>query len=68
MALTSQDGTEVDQVLYLKADEEERASKLEESIAQLLSGEKRVGVAAAARALWRQLQTSGTQPRARKDN
>jgi hypothetical protein len=56
LAITCQDGAEADQVVYLQADEERRASELEERIAAILRAEKRVGLAAAIRALWRHLQ------------
>jgi len=51
VAVTSQDGAEVEQVLYLDPSEETRVTELESQIAKLLSSEGRLGVVAAARAI-----------------
>jgi hypothetical protein len=49
VAITCQDGTEVEQVVYLNANEEDRVSELERAIAMLINSEGRLGVIAATR-------------------
>ncbi len=58
VAITSRDGSEVDQVVYLDADEEPRVAELEATIAQLLGAEGRLGMVAATRAIWSRLRNS----------
>lgn len=55
VAITCQDGTEVEQVVYLDASEEARVAELEVAISRLFGGEERLGVLAATRAIWGQL-------------
>jgi hypothetical protein len=55
VAITCQDGTEVEQVVYLDAAEEMRVAELESAISCLVRGEGRLGVLAATRAIWGQL-------------
>jgi hypothetical protein len=55
VAITCQDGTEVEQVVYLDAAEESRVAELEFAISRLVRGEGRLGVLAATRAIWGQL-------------
>ncbi len=55
-AVTRRDGQEVEQILYVGPDEEERAHELEAQILLLLRAEKRVGLMAASRAMWHCLE------------
>lgn len=58
ISITCQDGSEVDQVMHLDAAENQRVSELEEEILKLVGKEERLGVIAATRAIWSQLQRS----------
>jgi hypothetical protein len=51
VAITSQDGSEVERVVYLDEVEETRVAELEKQIGALLNQMGRLGVVAAARAL-----------------
>jgi hypothetical protein len=51
VAITCQDGTEVEQVVYLEAKEDGRAAEIESTVAKLLAKEGRVGLVAATRAI-----------------
>jgi hypothetical protein len=51
VAITSQDGSEVEQVLYLEAGEEDRVAKLEMTVAKMFAAEGRLGIVAAMRAI-----------------
>ena len=51
VAITCQDGTEVEQVVYLEGNEEGRVAKLEAAVTKLLTEEGRVGLVAATRAI-----------------
>ena len=51
VAITCQDGTEVEQVVYLHKDEEARVAELETAISRLLSADGRLGVVAATRVI-----------------
>jgi hypothetical protein len=62
VSITCQDGAELDQVVYLQPDEERRAAELEKRIASILTAEKRVGLAATTRALWRHLRGTSAGP------
>jgi hypothetical protein len=55
VAITCQDGTEVEQIVYLDATEESRVAELQSAIFHLVQGEGRLGVLAATRAIWAQL-------------
>jgi hypothetical protein len=58
VAITCQDGTEVEQVVYVDVGEEGRVAELEAAFLRSLLAEKRVGLAAASRALRRCLESS----------
>jgi hypothetical protein len=51
VAITCQDGTEVEQVVYLEGAENQRATEIESTVAKLLAREGRVGLVAATRAI-----------------
>ncbi len=51
VAITCQDGIEVEQVVYLEEDEAGRAAEIESAVAKLLAKEGRVGLVAATRAI-----------------
>jgi len=52
VAITCEDGTEVEQVVYLEGNEDKKAAEIESTVADLLAREGRVGLVAATRALW----------------
>ncbi|MEX1096285.1 MAG: hypothetical protein WED34_09565 [Planctomycetales bacterium] len=56
VAITSRDGTEVEQVVYVDAAEQAKVAELEAHVTYLLNDEGRLGVVAATRAIWRRLQ------------
>jgi hypothetical protein len=58
VSITRQDGAEVDQVLHLDNSELARINRLESKIMRLIGKEQRLGVIAATRAVWAQLQNS----------
>ena len=58
VSVTLGDGSDVARVLHLTAGEEVLASSLEAQLSALLSGSRRVGLAAAARVLMKELQKS----------
>ena len=51
VAITCEDGTEVEQVVYIEGKEDVRAAELESTVAKLLAKEGRVGLVAATRAI-----------------
>ena len=51
VAITCEDGTEVEQVVYLEGEENQRAGEIESTVAKLLAREGRVGLVAATRAI-----------------
>lgn len=57
VAITCQDGTEVEQVVYLDGAEETRVAEIEAAIAKLLGKEGRLGVVAAMRVIRDRLRT-----------
>jgi hypothetical protein len=57
VAITLQDGSEVEKVVYLDASEETNAAELEDSIRKLIAGSGRVGLAAATRVIRTQLES-----------
>lgn len=59
LSLTQADGHEIDQVVYLSAQEADAAETIEHAITALLQEHGRIGVAAATRALWRALAPRG---------
>jgi hypothetical protein len=64
VAVTQQDGVEVDHVLYVGSEEEPQAAQIEASIGAILQKTDRVGIVAASRALGKALSimksTAGT--------
>jgi len=58
VAVTQQDGTEVAQVVFIDPDEEPLAANIEATISGLIRDSKRVGLAAASRAIWKELSES----------
>jgi hypothetical protein len=58
VAITRQDGTEVEQVVCIAPEEEVFATEIEDDIAHILRKSKRVGLAAASRAIWKELSRS----------
>jgi hypothetical protein len=62
VAVTLQDGSDVERVVHLDPDEEGEAQRVEAIVASLLSAHGRVGVAAATRAIWRELSRFAAQP------
>jgi hypothetical protein len=59
VALSCQDGVEVERVIYLNAEEEEKVGALEATVAHILQTEGRLGLLAAARAIFRSLNERG---------
>jgi hypothetical protein len=55
VTITQQDGSEVDNVIYVSKDEERRVAEIEAVITSLLKRTSRVGLAATARAFWKAL-------------
>ncbi len=55
VTITRLDGSEVDDVIYVSKDEEEQVAELEARITGLLNEQKRIGMAATARAFWNAL-------------
>lgn len=62
VALSCQDGIEVERVVYLNATEEKKVGELEATVTQLLQTEGRLGILAAARAIFRSLNERGPDP------
>jgi hypothetical protein len=60
VAITCQDGSEVEQVVYLGATEEKRVGELEATVAKLLTEEGRLGLVAATRAIRTKLHLDGS--------
>ncbi|MFC1995036.1 hypothetical protein ACFLVK_01355, partial [Chloroflexota bacterium] len=58
VSVTRRDGTEVEEVVFIDPDEEALAAKIETAISDLLRNSKRVGLAAASRAIWKELYQS----------
>lgn len=63
VAVTQQDGVEVDQVLYVASEEEAKATEIEALIGGILEKTKRVGLVAASRALGKALSAVEESPR-----
>jgi hypothetical protein len=61
VAITLQDGSEVEQVVHLDASEEANAAELEVSFGRLIAGSGRVGLVAATRAIRTQLVNGNQQ-------
>jgi hypothetical protein len=55
VTITQQDGSEVDNVIYVSKGEEKRVAEIEAEITSLLKRTSRVGLAATARAFWKAL-------------
>ncbi len=58
VAITRRDGTEVEKVVFINPNEEALAAEIETAISALLLDTKRVGLAAASRAIWKELSKS----------
>jgi hypothetical protein len=56
LAITQANGTEHEQVIHFAADEENRLRELQEQFDVLLTKDKRLGLAAASRAIWSKLE------------
>jgi hypothetical protein len=56
LAITQANGTEHEQVIHFAADEENRLRELQTQFEVLLSKDKRLGLAAASRAIWSKLE------------
>ena len=59
LAITQADGVEHEQVIHFTADEEQRMREIQSQFETLLSKDKRLGLAAASRALWANLEKRG---------
>ena len=53
LAITKADGSELDKVVHIVKDEESEVDRIEADIIKMLGKNKRVGMAAASRALWK---------------
>ena len=53
--ITQLDGSEVNNVIYVKPEEERRVAEIEAKISSLINKTKRIGLAATARAFWKAL-------------
>jgi hypothetical protein len=58
VTITQLDGSEVDNVIYVSKDEEKQVAKIEAHITSLLKDQKRIGLAATARAFWKAVSQS----------
>jgi hypothetical protein len=56
LAITQANGTEHERVIHFSSEEEEELIRLQKQFEQLLSQEKRLGLAAASRAIWTNLE------------
>jgi len=56
VAVTQANGQEHQQVLHFNADEEEKLTRLQNEIDEIIKRDNRLGVAAASRAIWHQLK------------
>ena len=59
LAITQADGIEHEQVIHFTADEEQRMREIQTQFETLLTKDKRLGLAAASRALWASLEKPG---------
>lgn len=59
LAITRADGIEHEQVIHFTADEEQRMREIQNQFEALLTKDKRLGLAAASRALWTRLEKHG---------
>ena len=62
LAITQADGSEHEQVVHFTVDEEQRLRGIQKQFESLLTGDRRLGLAAASRALWAALETK-TKPK-----
>jgi hypothetical protein len=62
IAVTLQDGSDLERIVRLNPEEEDQARKLEDEIAMLIGRGPRVGIAAATRAVWKALSLSKASP------
>lgn len=58
VAVTLPDGSDVEQVVHLAPEDEAQAAMLESEIQRVLSRSRRIGMAAAARVLWKEMRPS----------
>lgn len=58
IAVTQADGQEKQEVMHINADDEAQLHKLEQDITKLIGKNKRLGLAAASRAIWSQLKSN----------
>jgi hypothetical protein len=63
LAITQANGAEHEQVIHFTTDEEHRLRSIQKQFESLLTGDRRLGLAAASRALWSTLE-KGTKPKA----
>ena len=62
LAITQANGTEHEQVVHFTSDEEQRLRGIQKQFESLLAGDRRLGLAAASRALWGVLE-KGAKPK-----
>jgi hypothetical protein len=55
LAITQSDGNERERVIYYSPDEEDELTQLQNEVSSLLSKDRRLGLAAASRAIWKTL-------------
>jgi hypothetical protein len=55
LAITQSDGSERERVIYFTPDEEDKLTQLQNEVSNLLSKDRRLGLAAASRAIWKTL-------------
>ncbi|TWU52947.1 hypothetical protein B188_09100 [Candidatus Brocadiaceae bacterium B188] len=55
LSITQSDGTEHEQVIYFRSEEENQLKQLQNELADMLSKHKRLGLVAASRAMWKLL-------------
>jgi hypothetical protein len=58
VAVTQADGTEKQEVVHFSSDEEGQIHSLQDQLSALITKNKRLGLAAASRAIWSQLKSS----------
>ena len=56
VSITNADGTELERVIYFSAQEESQLAKLQTEFGAMLGRDRRIGVAAASRAIWETLE------------
>ena len=61
LAITQSDGSERQHVIYVTPDEEDKLTQLQNEVSNLLSKDRRLGLAAASRAIWKTLSERNTE-------